>query len=448
MTFKSALEIDCGLRYMYDSLCIMSSCGRKMLLSSDMMTTKSDIEAYYGRLNDIYKHDCSKIAHKLMYLKDIHNTLSRLSDGSTLDDIELFEVKHLAILSSQIRNMLTEQNIAAITLTQLDKVVEILDPDKLNIPSFYIYDSYNEALREVRKQMKAIQAQGDDIAEDKRQELAMLLQRHADLELQVREQLSQQLLAYVAPLTDTLDNLSCLDILIAKAEQIRQMNLCIPRIEEEEYTLYNNMFHPQVKAHLAEQGKAFMPVDITYEHTPVTIIGANMGGKSVVLKSLALNQLLAQYGFGVAADHCNINPVEEIALCIGDEQSIVKGVSSFAGEILAIDAVIKKIRAGRKLLALIDEPARTTNPVEGTALVEGLLEVIDHCNGAFILTTHYNIENSDVKRYRVKGLNNGQMDYTLEETHCGDVPHEAIAIAESLGIDSQWIEYTKKNLNN
>lgn len=448
MTFKSALEIDCGLRYMYDSLCIMSSCGRKMLLSSDMMTTKSDIEAYYGRLNDIYKHDCSKIAHKLMYLKDIHNTLSRLSDGSTLDDIELFEVKHLAILSSQIRNMLTEQNIAAITLPQLDKVVEILDPDKLNIPSFYIYDSYNEALREVRKQMKAIQAQGDDIAEDKRQELAMLLQQHADLELQVREQLSQQLLAYVAPLTDTLDNLSCLDILIAKAEQIRQMNLCIPRIEEEKYTLYNNMFHPQVKAHLAEQGKAFMPVDITYEHTPVTIIGANMGGKSVVLKSLALNQLLAQYGFGVAADHCNINPVEEIALCIGDEQSIVKGVSSFAGEILAIDAVIKKIRAGRKLLALIDEPARTTNPVEGTALVEGLLEVIDHCNGAFILTTHYNIENSDVKRYRVKGLNNGQMDYTLEETHCGDVPHEAIAIAESLGIDSQWIEYTKKNLNN
>ncbi len=448
MTFKSALEIDCGLRYMYDSLCIMSSCGRKMLLSSDMMTTKSDIEAYYGRLNDIYKHDCSKIAHKLMYLKDIHNTLSRLSDGSTLDDIELFEVKHLAILSSQIRNMLTEQNIEAITLPQLDKVVEILDPDKLNIPSFYIYDSYNEALREVRKQMKAIQAQGDDIAEDKRQELAMLLQQHADLELQVREQLSQQLLAYVAPLTDTLDNLSCLDILIAKAEQIRQMNLCIPRIEEEKYTLYNNMFHPQVKAHLAEQGKAFMPVDITYEHTPVTIIGANMGGKSVVLKSLALNQLLAQYGFGVAADHCNINPVEEISLCIGDEQSIVKGVSSFAGEILAIDAVIKKIRAGRKLLALIDEPARTTNPVEGTALVEGLLEVIGHCNGAFILTTHYNIENSDVKRYRVKGLNNGQMDYTLEETHCGDVPHEAIAIAESLGIDSQWIEYTKKNLNN
>ena len=40
------------------------------------------------------------------------------------------------------------------------------------------------------------------------------------------------------------------------------------------------------------------------------------------------------------------------------------------------------------------------------------------------------------------------MDYTLEETRCGDVPHEAIAIAESIGVDTEWIAYTKKNLNN
>jgi hypothetical protein len=80
--------------------------------------------------------------------------------------------------------------------------------------------------------------------------------------------------------------------------------------------------------------------------------------------------------------------------------------------------------------------------------VEGLLEVIDTAKGGFVLTTHYNILNDKVKRYRVRGLRNGAMDYTLEVTHCGDVPHEAVAIAESLGIDPQWIELTKKNLNN
>lgn len=448
MTFKSALEIDCGIRYMYDSLCINSSCGRKKLLESKMMTTTSEINSYYCRLNDIHHKDCSKIAHALMSLKDIHNTLSRLNGGTTLDDIELFEIKHLAMLSTQVRNMIVEQHITAIELPTLDEVVDILDPDGNNIDSFYIYDSYNEELREVRKMMQALQAQAEELTDDKRQELTRVTQRHADIELEVRERLSQQLITHGTHLQQALDNMAQLDIFIAKSEQIQKMSLCFPNITDNTYTLYNNMFNPAVKWHLAEQGRDFMPIDISFGNTPVTIIGANMGGKSVVLKTLALNQLLAQYGFGVAATFCTITPVEEVALCIGDEQSIVKGVSSFASEILAIDAVIKKIKSGISTLALIDEPARTTNPVEGTALVEGLLDVIKQSSGGFILTTHYNIENKNVKRYRVKGLRNGQMDYTLEETHSGDVPHEAIAIAENLGIDPQWIAYTKKNINN
>ena len=65
-----------------------------------------------------------------------------------------------------------------------------------------------------------------------------------------------------------------------------------------------------------------------------------------------------------------------------------------------------------------------------------------------MLTTHYNIKNDNVKRYRVKGLNDGVMDYTLVEAESGDVPHEAVSIAQSLGIDSEWIELTRKHLNN
>lgn len=229
---------------------------------------------------------------------------------------------------------------------------------------------------------------------------------------------------------------------------MKQMGLCFPVVVEDGETFYNGMFNPAVKEALVAKGREYMPVDIAFEREPVTIIGANMGGKTVVLKSLALNQLLAQFGFGVAAHDCCVNLVDEVALCIGDDQSIEKGISSFAAEMLAINSVVLKIREGKNLLALVDEPARTTNPVEGTALVEGLLEVIDNVKGGFVLTTHYNITNDKVKRYRVRGLRDGAMDYTLEETHCGDVPHEAVAIAESLGIDTKWIEYTKRNLNN
>ncbi len=448
MTFKSALDIDCGLRYMYETLEVMSPSGRKMLLSAPMMTAKVETDDYYGRLKEVYSKDCSKIAVKLMCLKDIETTLSRLDEGAVLDDIEFFEVKYLAIVSTEVRALLEEIELEAVKLPVLEDVVKVLDPDGLNIPSFYVYDSYSPELREIRREMRALQGNGDDMTDEQRGELAVLLQRNAEIELKVRMELSQRLRGRAADLKLALSNLSFLDILIAKAAQMRKMGLCFPEINEGGDTAYCGMFNPAVKEVVAKQGREYMPVDISIEREPVTIIGANMGGKSVVLKSLALNQLLAQFGFGVAARECQVNLVEEVALCIGDEQSIVRGVSSFAGEILAIDAVIKKIRGGKGLLALIDEPARTTNPVEGTALVEGLLEVIGKVKGGFVLTTHYNIGNDKVKRYRVKGLRDGVMDYTLEQTQCGDVPQEAIAIAQSLGIDPEWIECTKRNINN
>lgn len=448
MTFKLALDIDCGMRHMYNSLYIMSSCGRKLLLSTHMMTTKSEIDNHYRQLNEIYNKECSKIAHRLMYLKDIETTIKRLSEGNTLSDIELFEIKYLAILSREITLLLAEQSINVVEIPQLGNVIDILDPDKLNIASFYIYDSYSDALREIRKQIKALQINREELPEDKQQELAVLLQKNADLELEIRENLSHSLQVYATDLQQALHNLAYLDILIAKVEQIKRMNLCIPLVNEEGKNYYQGMFNPIVKENIAQQGKEFMPIDICYNNTPVTIIGANMGGKSVVLRTLALNQLLAQFGFGVAAYKCDINIVEDIALCMGDEQNVTKGLSSFAAEILAIDKILGKIRDGKKILALVDEPARTTNPIEGTALVEGLLQTINNVKGAFILTTHYNIINNHVKRYRVKGMHNGVMDYTLQETHCGEVPHEAIAIAESMGINAEWIENTKKNLNN
>ena len=160
MTFKSALDIDCGIRYMYDTLEIMSPCGRKMLLEGEMMVSKRDLDFHYRRLNEIYDKDCSKIALKLMCLKDIHTTLNRLEDGAVLDDIELFEVKYLASVSGEVLELLREQKINAVGLPVLCKVVEILDPDKLNIPSFYVYDSYSEELKQLRKQMRMIQGNG------------------------------------------------------------------------------------------------------------------------------------------------------------------------------------------------------------------------------------------------------------------------------------------------
>ena len=73
-----------------------------------------------------------------------------------------------------------------------------------------------------------------------------------------------------------------------------------------------------------------------------------MGGKSVVLKTLVLNQLLAQYGFGIAAECCCINIVDGVVFCIGDDQNAQKGLSSFAAEMLSIDSAVKRLRKGER----------------------------------------------------------------------------------------------------
>ena len=130
---------------------------------------------------------------------------------------------------------------------------------------------------------------------------------------------------------------------------------------------------------------------------------------------------------------------DEIYFCIGDEQSVEKGLSSFAAEMKNIDAVIKASRENKRLMALIDEPARTTNPTEGAALVTALLKVLADKGMSLVMTTHYDIEPGSAYCLRVKGFDNGLMNYSLVEVNGGDVPHEALNIAQSLGIDSEWI---------
>ncbi len=448
MTFKSVLDIDCGIRFMYDNLELNSSCARKMLLESGMMTSKREIDIYYGKLNELYNKEFKAISQKLMCLKDISTTIKRLAGGIVLDDIELFEIKYLSMLCCDVRKLLQQQKISAVNLHDLQGVVDILDPDRLNIPSFYIYDSYSENLAYVRREMRSISGYGKEISEEDRVQVLELQRLNDEMEAEVRAHLTEELVRYAPKLEHVLNSLAFLDILIAKVLQMKQLGLCFPTVAEDVETFYHKMFNPMVKKAVEDSGKRFYPIDIAFSKQPVTIIGANMGGKTVVLKTLALNQLLAQFGFGIAAECCCVNIVDRVMFCIGDDQNTQKGLSSFAAEMLSIDLVVKSLKKGENILALVDEPARTTNPVEGTALVEGLLEVISGNRAGFLLTTHYNIKNDKVKRYRVRGLVDGVMDYTLVEAESGDVPHEAVAIAEKLGIDKDWIDLTRKHLNN
>ncbi|OPZ27354.1 MAG: Endonuclease MutS2 [Bacteroidetes bacterium ADurb.BinA174] len=178
-----------------------------------------------------------------------------------------------------------------------------------------------------------------------------------------------------------------------------------------------------------------------------------------MLKSVALAQIMTQYGFYVAAQSATVVPVEQIVTSAGDGEDELQGLSSFAAEMLRLNTTIDNARRGIRQLVLIDELARTTNPVEGKAIVCGMLDFLTQHRIQSLITTHYGID-TPCRKLRVRGFTenrknekinianiNSFIDYSLEETTEKEVPHEAIKIAEIIGVDKDILDRTKKYLN-
>ncbi len=452
MTIKDVNIISKSFKYLIDNLHIRSSVSRNIFLMQKFNTDKVNINESLNKIEFILskiKEDKSiinKISLKFLKLRDIKGTIKNLSDNRVLDDIELFEIKSFAILSTEINELCNSANIDIFDIPSLKKVVEILDPDGSNIPMFYVYDSYSEELANVRKQIK-------DATKDKNKNLEEELRYKADeIEDEIRAKLSNKLSKYVNSIKTSFINIINLDITIAKANQAYELNLCKPIISDDNNDVaeYKQMFNPVIAENLQKNAQKYQPIDITLTNSPCVITGANMSGKTVVLKTIGLIQYLTQFGMYVPAKYAKVVLVDEILICMGDEQDELKGLSSFAAEILSINNIIKTAKKTDKILVLIDELARTTNPVEGSKIVSATIHILKKYNIRSLITTHYSDIDTNVRRLRVKGLKpniknvtidniNSFIDYSLVETTETEVPKEAIRIAEILDVDSEFL---------
>jgi hypothetical protein len=447
---------------MFEHLELCSAAGRRMLLEQEMLTDPIAIEesllqldAAVAIIKDTYLQNAvGEFRHVLFQLHDIQGTLANLSKADILDDIGLFEIKNFCLLNEEARIHLAKTGFKLFLLPDLSEAISLLDPDNQRLPQFYIYPAYSEELTTLRKRQQAL------LISDPEQAGALRLE-YLLLEDKIRQLLSVQLFDYASDLKLAHKRLALLDILFAKALQAVNLNLCRPQIVNRD-TSYHGIFNPYLKNKLEQEQKSFQPVDISIGTLPGLITGANMAGKTILLKTVALAQYLLQFGFYVPADSASIVPVEEILFSMGDEQSDYNGLSSFAAEMLKINDILISARSGRKILALIDEPARTTNPDEGRAIVNALTAVLASLGVRSLITTHYSNITAPCHKLRVKGLVTGSntvrltienindyMDYTLIEHVSDDVPLDALRIASILGIDDELIgkagEYMKQS---
>lgn len=454
---RNVIDKVSGMRYMVEELELCSSLAKRHILSSEYLYDEVSIVKEIENVSEMFSiiedeennSFIEKLKAKLSHILDIRTTLSNISNAAVLDDIELFEVKRFALLSDEITELLSSIAYTTVCLPSLEKVIDILDPDNQRVANFYIYPSYNPVLASLRKKQEAVRDENPEECEEIRLKCV-------ELEDKIRQKLSLALYEYSNPLMEALERVAYIDVLLAKAIQAKKLNLCKP-VMANEVTSYKALFNPQLKSVLALNRKGYQAVDISLYESPCLITGANMAGKTVVLKTIALAQYLFQFGFFVPANSAEIVPVEDIMLSIGDEQSEMNGLSSFAAEMLNINAIIKAVHSKKRILALIDELARTTNPEEGKAIVSATIDILEESNIRSLITTHYNGLNTSCRKLRVKGLMtekitsnvtiesiNNYMDYSLVENNDDIVPMEALRIANILGVDSELLEKADK----
>ena len=441
-----------------------------------LLTEYEEIESLIAAMNR-NDSELSKVELVLMFIKEIRGSIRNLQEMS-LNDIELFELKNFLIQVEKLFPLFEEWNqklgLKTVWFQDVKKVLDLLDPDEKRIPSFYISDHYSNELKEVREQKKRMEvALRQEISEEKRQEFVAIRMKavatEAELEQEIRIQISNQLKPFLPLFLESIDMVGRLDFLIQKAKLAIKFQGCKPIITKDVVQLVE-VIHPELDTILREKEKRFTPISIEMNQGVTVLTGANMGGKSVALRTVFLNLYLAQCGFYPYGNKVCIPVFDSMTLIAEEYQSMKDGLSSFGGEIIALKDALGMSDSGFGFL-MMDELARGTNPDEGAAIVKAVVKYCNPKNQMTLLATHYDhIAEHANAHYQVFGLKNMDMDKIKQQiamekdqnrvsfiskcmnygiykvTQIQDCPKDAFNVCKLLGLQEEVISYMEQDL--
>ena len=263
--------------------------------------------------------------------------------------------------------------------------------------------------------------------------------------MRILQELSERVRPHAAEIANDAWIIGHLDLISAKVRFIQETGAVVPQVSKGQEIQLLHVRHPLVQNAVAND------VHFGKDLTAIVITGPNTGGKTIMLKTLGLTQLMAQSGLPILADKgSRVGIFEEVFADIGDEQSIEQSLSTFSSHMTNIVDILGKVN--QNSLLLLDELGAGTDPQEGAALAMSILEDLRLRQVKTMATTHY----PELKAYGIETayVQNASMEFdtaSLRPTYrfMQGVPgrSNAFEIAKRLGLSDVIVGDASKQIN-
>ena len=263
--------------------------------------------------------------------------------------------------------------------------------------------------------------------------------------IQILEELSDSLRPHAAEIANNAWIIGHLDLIKGKYRFMRDFKAVVPEVSSNRSIQLLQLRHPLIENAVAND------LHFTEDLTEIVITGPNTGGKTIMLKTLGLAQIMAQSGLPILADPgSRVGIFSQVFADIGDEQSIEQSLSTFSSHMTNIVSILNQVDTAS--LILLDELGAGTDPQEGAGLAIAILEDLRLRGIKTMATTHY----PELKAYGIEtaGVQNASMEFdtaSLRPTYrfMQGVPgrSNAFEIARRLGLSETIIQDAMKMTN-
>lgn len=372
-----------------------------------VLAVTQELKSFYDDLENVHLEKLDRLFENLVVFPKLQGSLQAVNDGGF---IESFASESLSRIrrkiqenENQVREILQEilKNKGEMLADQV--VASRNGRNVLPVKNTYrnrisgVVHDISASGNTVYIEPRAVVNLNEEIASsraDERYEIQRILQELSDL-----------FRPHAAEIANNAWIIGHLDLVRAKVHFMQETGAVVPDLSEEQDIQLLSVRHPLIENAVAND-LHFGP-----DLTEIVITGPNTGGKTIMLKTLGLAQIMAQSGLPILADKgSRVGIFSQIFADIGDEQSIEQSLSTFSSHMTNIVSILEQVDS--ESLVLLDELGAGTDPQEGAALAIAILEDLRLRQIKTMATTHY----PELKAYGIETdwVENASMEFDTD----------------------------------